>query len=113
MLAIIAVIIFAIAFIIRVTATATDAVFAPASLVILGLICVALHLAGLGRLARAPVTPSGAGTAAGLRLPAAVPLYRHLPSLDVCPTTSLTWPTASGVVRSPAASTTRLATSAG
>jgi hypothetical protein len=48
MLAIIAVIIFAIAFIIRVTATATDAVFAPTSLVILGLICVALHLAGLG-----------------------------------------------------------------
>jgi hypothetical protein len=48
MLAIIAVIIFAIAFIIRVTSTATDAVFAPASLVILGLICVALHLAGLG-----------------------------------------------------------------
>ena len=48
MLAIIAVIIFAIAFIIRVMDTATDAVFAPASLVILGLICVALHLAGLG-----------------------------------------------------------------
>jgi uncharacterized membrane-anchored protein len=48
MLAIIAVIIFAVAFIIRVTATATDAVFAPASLVILGLICMALHLAGLG-----------------------------------------------------------------
>jgi hypothetical protein len=48
MLAIVAVVIFAIAFIIRVTSTATDAVFAPASLVILGLICVALHLAGLG-----------------------------------------------------------------
>jgi hypothetical protein len=48
MLAILAVIIFAIAFIIRVTGTATDAVFAPDSLVILGLICVALHLAGLG-----------------------------------------------------------------
>jgi hypothetical protein len=48
MLAILAVIIFVIAFIIRVTATATNAVFAPASLVILGLICLALHLAGLG-----------------------------------------------------------------
>jgi hypothetical protein len=48
MLAILAVIIFAIAFIIRVTSASTDAVFAPASLVILGLICVALHLAGLG-----------------------------------------------------------------
>ncbi|HTZ27120.1 MAG TPA: hypothetical protein VMC83_24215 [Streptosporangiaceae bacterium] len=48
MLAIVAVIIFAIAFIIRVTATSTDAVFAPASLVILGLIALALHLAGLG-----------------------------------------------------------------
>lgn len=48
MLAIVAVIIFAIAFIIRVTSTTTDAVFAPASLVILGLICLALHLAGLG-----------------------------------------------------------------
>ena len=48
MLAILAVIIVAIAVIIRVTATAPDAVFAPASLVILGLICLALHLAGLG-----------------------------------------------------------------
>jgi hypothetical protein len=48
MLSILAVIIFAVAFIIRVTGTATDAVFAPASLVILGLICMALHLAGLG-----------------------------------------------------------------
>jgi hypothetical protein len=48
MLAILAVIIFAIAFIIRVTGTATDAVFAPDSLLLLGLICLALHLAGLG-----------------------------------------------------------------
>jgi hypothetical protein len=48
MLAIIATIIFAIAFIIRVTATATDAVFAPASLALLGLVCLALHMAGLG-----------------------------------------------------------------
>jgi hypothetical protein len=48
MLAFIAVIIFAIAFIIRVTATATDALFAPASLVIAGLACLALHQAGVG-----------------------------------------------------------------
>ena len=48
MLAIVAVLIFVVAFIIQVTGTATDAVFAPASLVILGFICLALHLAGLG-----------------------------------------------------------------
>jgi hypothetical protein len=48
MLAIAGVIIFAIAFIINATGAATDAVFAPLSLVILGLICVTLHLAGLG-----------------------------------------------------------------
>ncbi len=48
MLAIVAVVIFVIAFILQVTATATSAVFAPESLVILGLICLALHLAGLG-----------------------------------------------------------------
>jgi hypothetical protein len=48
MLAFVAVIVFAIAFIIRVTATATDAVFAPASLVIVGLACLALHQAGIG-----------------------------------------------------------------
>jgi len=48
MLAIAATVIFAIAFLIRVTSTSTDAVFAPASLVILGLVCLALHMAGLG-----------------------------------------------------------------
>jgi hypothetical protein len=48
MLALIAVVIFAIAFILRVTATATDAVFAPASLVIVGLACLALQQAGFG-----------------------------------------------------------------
>jgi hypothetical protein len=53
MLAIVAVIIFAIAFIINATGTATDAVFAPISLVILGLIALALHLAGLGASWRA------------------------------------------------------------
>lgn len=48
MLAIIAVVVFAIAYIIRVTGTSTGAVFAPASLVIVGLALLALHLAGLG-----------------------------------------------------------------
>ena len=48
MLAIIAAIIFAIAFIINVTGTATDAVFAPSSLILIGLACLALHVAGIG-----------------------------------------------------------------
>ncbi|HEY2690837.1 MAG TPA: hypothetical protein VGJ50_20515 [Streptosporangiaceae bacterium] len=48
MLAIIAAIIFAIAFIINVTGTATDAVFAPSSLILVGLACLALHVAGIG-----------------------------------------------------------------
>jgi hypothetical protein len=48
MLAVIAAIIFLVAFIIRVTATATGAVLAPLSLLFIGLICLALHLAGWG-----------------------------------------------------------------
>jgi hypothetical protein len=48
MLAIIAAIIFAIAFLLDVTGTATNAVFAPASLLLLGLACLALHTAGIG-----------------------------------------------------------------
>ncbi len=48
MLAIVAAIVFAIAFLISATNTATSAVFAPASLLLAGLACVALHLAGLG-----------------------------------------------------------------
>lgn len=48
MLAIIAAIIFAIAFIINATGTATDAVFAPSSLILVGLACLALHVAGIG-----------------------------------------------------------------
>jgi hypothetical protein len=48
MLAIIAAIIFAAAFIIRITGTSTDAVLAPASLVCLGLALLALHQAGIG-----------------------------------------------------------------
>jgi len=48
MLAVIAAIIFLVAFIIRVTSTATDAALAPLSLLLIGLICLALHLAGWG-----------------------------------------------------------------
>jgi hypothetical protein len=48
MLAVIAAIIFLVAFIIRVTGTATDAALAPLSLLLIGLICLALHLAGVG-----------------------------------------------------------------
>ncbi len=48
MLALVAAVIFAIAFIIRAAGVATDAVFAPASLVIVGLGCLALHQAGIG-----------------------------------------------------------------
>lgn len=48
MLAVIAAIIFLVAFIIRVTATATDAALAPLSLLLIGLILLALHLAGWG-----------------------------------------------------------------
>ena len=48
MLAVIAAIIFLVAFIIRITATATDAALAPLSLLLIGLICLALHLAGWG-----------------------------------------------------------------
>ena len=46
MLAVIAAIIFFVAFIIRVTSTATGAILAPLSLLLIGLICLALHLAG-------------------------------------------------------------------
>jgi hypothetical protein len=48
MLAIIAAVIFAVAFVIRATSTATDAVFAPFSLLLVALACLALHLAGFG-----------------------------------------------------------------
>jgi hypothetical protein len=48
MLAIIAAVIFAIAFLLEVTSTATSAVFAPSSLQLLGLACLALHIAGIG-----------------------------------------------------------------
>jgi predicted Co/Zn/Cd cation transporter (cation efflux family) len=48
MLAIAAAIVFAIAFLINATSTATSAVFSPPSLLLVGLVCLALHLAGLG-----------------------------------------------------------------
>ena len=48
MLAIIAAILFAIAFLLNATSTATDAVFSPMSLLLVGLVCLALHLAGVG-----------------------------------------------------------------
>jgi hypothetical protein len=37
-----------IAFLINATSTATSAVFAPMSLLLVGLICLALHLSGVG-----------------------------------------------------------------
>ena len=48
MLGYIAAILFAIAFIIYATSTSTVAVFSPTSLMLLGLACLALHLAGVG-----------------------------------------------------------------
>jgi hypothetical protein len=48
MLAIIAAALFVIAFLLNATSTATSAVFAPMSLLLVGLACLALHLAGIG-----------------------------------------------------------------
>jgi hypothetical protein len=48
MLAIIAAILFAIAFIINATGTAVNAIFDPTSLLLVGLALLALHLAGVG-----------------------------------------------------------------
>jgi hypothetical protein len=48
MLAIAAAIIFAIAFLLNATSTATSAVFSPTSLLLVGLACLALHVAGVG-----------------------------------------------------------------
>ncbi|MFD3456903.1 hypothetical protein ACFWVC_32600 [Streptomyces sp. NPDC058691] len=52
MLAIIASVVFAIAFIINATGTETEAVFTPTSLLLVGLALVAAHLGGLGTSAR-------------------------------------------------------------
>lgn len=48
MLAIIAAVIFAVAFLLEVTSTASSAVFSPVSLMLLGLACLALHVGGIG-----------------------------------------------------------------
>ena len=48
MLGYIAAALFIIAFIINATSTSTPAIFAPQSLLLLGLACLALHLAGVG-----------------------------------------------------------------
>jgi hypothetical protein len=48
MLAVIAAVLFAIAFIINAAGIATDVVFAPLSLVFVGLALLALHLTGVG-----------------------------------------------------------------
>ena len=54
MLAIIAAILFAIAFLLNATSTDTSAVFSPMSLLLVGLVCLALHLAGVGTSWRVP-----------------------------------------------------------
>jgi hypothetical protein len=48
MLAVVAAVIFVIAWILRLTAAATGAALAPTSLVLLGLACLALYQAGFG-----------------------------------------------------------------
>lgn len=48
MLAIVAAILFVIAFILNAAGEATSAVFDPTSLLLAGLVCLALHLAGIG-----------------------------------------------------------------
>jgi hypothetical protein len=48
MFAVIAAVIFVIAFILRLAGAATDAAPAPGSLLLLGLACLALHQAGVG-----------------------------------------------------------------
>jgi hypothetical protein len=48
MLAIIAAILFAIAFVIYAAAIATSAIFSPTSLLLAGLVLLSLHLAGIG-----------------------------------------------------------------
>ncbi|MFD8077403.1 hypothetical protein ACFV3E_32685 [Streptomyces sp. NPDC059718] len=48
MLAIVAAVVFAVAFIINATGTATEAVFTPTSLLLVGLTLLAAHLGGIG-----------------------------------------------------------------
>jgi len=47
MLGFVAAVIFVIAFLINATSTSTSAVFSPTSLLLVGLACLALHLAGV------------------------------------------------------------------
>jgi hypothetical protein len=54
MLGFVAAIIFAVAFLINATSTATDAAFSPISLLLVGLACLALHLAEVGKNWTAP-----------------------------------------------------------
>lgn len=54
MLGIAAAVIFAVAFLIAATSTATDAVFAPLTLIAAGLALLALHLSGVGTSWSAP-----------------------------------------------------------
>ena len=48
MLGYVAAVLFIIAFLLNATSTATSAVFSPTSLMLAGLACLALHLAGVG-----------------------------------------------------------------
>jgi hypothetical protein len=48
MLGYVAAVLFFIAFLINASSTATSAVFSPTSLMLAGLACLALHLAGVG-----------------------------------------------------------------
>lgn len=48
MLAIVAAVLFAIGLVIHAAAIATDAVFSPLSFLLAGLVCLALHQAGIG-----------------------------------------------------------------
>jgi hypothetical protein len=48
MLGYVAAAIFIIAFVLKAASVATDAVFSPMSLLLVGLACLALHLAGVG-----------------------------------------------------------------
>jgi hypothetical protein len=47
MLGFVAAVLFIIAFLLNATSTATSAVFSPTSLMLVGLACLALHLAGV------------------------------------------------------------------
>lgn len=53
MLGFIAAVLFAIAFVLNATSTATSVVFSPMSLLFAGLTCLALHLSGVGTTWRA------------------------------------------------------------